>query len=166
MSSLDIIILVLFIPALVQGISKGFVEQIVNIAAILIGGYLANLFSATAAKMLAPHFHSADPKIVQILCFAVILILAIVLLSLLGRGITKAINSLSLSWVNRLLGVVLSVFTTALVLGLLIHVFNGINAKLMLVKPELINESNLYAMIQSFSEKVFPFLKNLLIGHV
>ena len=165
MNSLDIIILVLFIPALVQGISKGFIKQVVNVASILIGAYMANLFSSAAAGVLAPYFKNADPKIVQILCFVIIVVIVIALLQILGRGLTKAVNALSLSWLNRILGVLLSIFTTALVLGLLMSVFNGINAKLMLVKPEIIEESNLYTIIQEFSEKVFPFLKNLIAGH-
>ena len=37
MTILDIVLLACFIPAIVQGLTKGFIQQVISIAAIIIG---------------------------------------------------------------------------------------------------------------------------------
>ena len=128
MGTLDISLLACFIPALVTGVTKGFVEQVVALVAVLLGAWLAFRFSATLAAWLAPTF-SIDARLLHVISFAVILILVIVLLHLLGRLITSVLKLVMLGWLNRLLGLVFAIFKAALVLGLLITVFEGLNAQ-------------------------------------
>ena len=41
MNTLDIILLILFIPGVIRGLTKGFLEQAVSLAGIFISVYLA-----------------------------------------------------------------------------------------------------------------------------
>ena len=45
MGTLDIILLICFIPALVRGIQKGFIEQVISLASIFIGAWMAYRFA-------------------------------------------------------------------------------------------------------------------------
>ena len=46
MNTLDIILLILFIPGLIRGMSKGFIEQAVSLVGIVLSVYLAFRFSS------------------------------------------------------------------------------------------------------------------------
>ena len=161
MGTLDIILLACFIPALVTGITKGFVEQVVALASVVIGAVLAYRFSATLAEWLAPSFN-IDGKLLQVICFAVVVILTIIILHRLGRLLTKVLKLAMLGGLNRILGLVFALFKAALVLGLLIPVFEGLNEKWAFVKMEVLADSPVYMALKGFALKIFPFLKSLI----
>ena len=160
MGTLDIILLVCFIPALITGISKGFVEQVVALASVILGAWLAFRFSEKLAAWLAPSFN-LDIKLLQIIAFVLILILAIVLLHLAGRLLVGVLKLATLGWLNRALGFVFAIFKAAIVLGLLITVFEALNGQWSLIKPEVLADSPVYGALKGFALKVFPFLKEL-----
>ena len=45
MNTLDIVILLLFIPGIIRGLSKGFLEQAISLAGVVLSVYLAYRFS-------------------------------------------------------------------------------------------------------------------------
>ena len=67
-----------------------------------------------------------------------------------------------LGWMNRLLGAAFAVAKAILILGLLMIVFNSINANFNLVDPKVIEESVLYPILKEISDTVFPYLKSLM----
>ena len=160
MGTLDIILLVCFIPAVITGVAKGFVEQVVALASVILGAWLAFRFSTNLAEWLGPTF-SIDGKLLHIICFAIIVILTIILLHLAGRLLAGVLKLAMLGWLNRLLGFVFAIFKAALVLGLLIMVFEGFNAQWNIVKPEVLADSPVYMALKGFAAKVFPYLKSL-----
>lgn len=163
MEILDIIILICFIPAIVEGISKGFIRQVVDLASIILGAWAAFKFSNVLSEWLTPQI-SLSPNLVHVLSFAIIVIVVCLVLHLLGGIICKIFKMASLGWVNGLLGFVLSIFKAALIIGLVIMVFEGINAQWHLVAPEKFNDAVVYNAMKEFSLKVFPFLKSLITG--
>lgn len=175
MGTIDIIILLCFIPAIVKGLTKGLVEQLVSLVSLLAGVWLAFRFSQPLAEMVATwniwdllategEAFAVDGKIVGIVCFAVIVIVTIFVLALIGKVITKALSLASLGWINRLLGLGFALFKTALVVGLILYVFDPINTKWGLVGDEVLKNSVLYEPLKAFALKVFPFLKELILN--
>lgn len=163
MGILDIVLLICFVPAIVQGISKGFVQQAISLISILVGVWTAGRFSSMVVSWLSSYF-TIDPRLLNIISFTIIVVVAILLLYWIGQLLTKVIKIATLGWLNRLLGVVLSIVTTALLLGLLILLFEGINAKFELVKPTKLEDASVYCALRDFGNKVFPFLKSLISG--
>lgn len=163
MGILDIVLLICFVPAIVQGISKGFVQQAISLVSILIGVWTAGRFSSLIATWLSVYF-TIDQRLLNIIAFVLIVIIVILLLYWIGQLLTKVIKITTLGWLNRLLGVVLSIVTTALLLGLLILLFEGINVKFELVKASKLEDASVYCILRDFGSKVFPFLKNLISG--
>lgn len=164
MGTVDIILLICFIPAIVRGIQKGFIEQLVAIVAILLGAWLAFKFS-TPLSTWASGFISIEPKLLQVLSFIVIVVLAVLILNLLGKLITSTLKVASLGWVNRLLGLVFAVLKAALVIGLLIFLFDSLNDKWSLINPDTLNESIVYSTLRTGAENVFPYLKEFINGN-
>jgi len=165
MGILDIILLVCFIPAIVQGISKGFVKQVISTISIIVGAWAAFHFSSMVSAWLAQYF-TVDPKVLNIIAFSVVVILAILLLYWLGELITKVIKISALGWLNTILGILFGIIKVALILGLLIMVFEGINAKFGLVKPGVLDDAVVYQFLKTSAQNIFPYLKSFVTGAI
>lgn len=163
METLDLILLLCFIPAIVRGLSKGLVEQLVSLVSVIGGVWLAFKFSQPVGEWLGGWL-TMDAKVVSLVAFAVVVLCAILLLALLGKVITKLIDLASLGWMNRLLGLAFALLKTALLIGLAIFLFDAANARWMLVKPEVLERSLLYGPLRDAALKVFPFLQNLILN--
>ncbi len=161
MGILDIILLICFIPALVHGIRKGFIEQIVSIVSIFAGAWLAFKFTAPLSTWLT-QFINLEAKILHVLCFALVVVLVVLILFLIGRILTGTLKLVSLGWINSLLGILFALLKTALVIGLIIFVFDSLNSKWVIINPEILKDSVVYTALRDASLKVFPYLKSLL----
>ena len=161
MNILDIIILICLIPALIQGIFKGFISQAISIISLILGAWASARFAGVVCQWLSQYL-SGSEQTLKIAAFVLIFILTIVILTLLGRLLEKIVTLVMLGWVNRLLGAAFALMKWLLVMGLLALAFNSINETFQLVDPELIAQSHLYPMITGIADIVFPYLKNLL----
>jgi len=165
MGILDIILLVCFIPAIVEGISKGFVKQVISTISILIGAWAAFRFSSMVSAWLIQYV-KIDPRILNIIAFTIVVILAVLLLFWLGELLTKVIKISALGWLNTILGIVFGIIKTALIIGLLIMLFEGINSKFVLVKPGTLDNAVVYQFLKDTAHNVFPYLKSFVTGTI
>lgn len=163
MAILDIILLLCFIPAIVSGISKGFVKQVIDLAAILIAAWAAFHFSQPLGAWIGEHV-TLDATVLNVISFVLIAIVAALLLNLISSLLTKALKALSLGFFNRLLGLVFAILKVGLVLGLLILLFETLNSSLHLVKPEATENAVVYNALRNAANKIFPILKTFVTG--
>ncbi len=161
MAIIDIILLICFVPAIVYGIRKGFVKQVVEIVAIVAGVWAAFSFSASLSAWLAQYF-TLEPELLRIVSFVVIVLLFVLLLGLAGSLLTRLLKIVFLGWINGLLGLVFGVFKVALVLGLLIMVFEALNSTVGFVEPERLSDAVVYQALRNLASTVFPFLKSFI----
>lgn len=161
MNILDIIILICFVPALIQGLRKGFIAQVIAIVSILTGVYLSFRFSTEASMWLAQYIQGSE-QVLKIVAFALILIAVAAALTALGKLIEGFFKIVMLGWLNKLLGVLFSLLKCALITGLLIMVFNSINNTFNLVAEEELAKSVLYPPLKDIAYTVFPYLKEML----
>ena len=124
MNILDIIILICFIPALVQGLRKGFIAQVIAIISIIAGIWLSFRFATYVSLWLAQYIQASD-QILRITAFALILVLTILGLGAVGKLMEATIKIVMLGWVNKLLGVLFSFIKCTLVVGLIILAFSS-----------------------------------------
>lgn len=158
MPILDIILLLSFVPAIVSGISKGFIKQAVDLVAILLAAWAAFHFSPALGAWLGRYF-TLEPGVLTVIGFVLIVLAASILFNLVCALLTSTLKALSLGFFNRLLGLALAILKTALILGLLILLFETLNASLHLVKPETTENATVYQAIKDAAEKIFPVLK-------
>lgn len=161
MNILDIILLICFIPALVQGIRKGFIAQAISIISIIVGIWASARFADVVAAWVAQYI-TASEQVMKVVAFALILIVVFFLLGLLGKALEGIFNFVLLGWLNKLLGVVFALLKTALIVGLIIMAFSSLNDTFHLVKEEVLNESVLYPPLKKVAFDVFPYIKDML----
>ena len=161
MNILDIILLVCFIPAIISGLRKGFIAQVVAIISIVLGVWVS-VKSATLVGSWISQWIEASPQLINIISFAIIFIAVAVLLFTIGKLIEATIKIIMLGWLNKLLGVLFSMLKCILIIGFLIIVFEAINDTFGLVPESYLSDSLLYAPFRDIADSVFPLFKELL----
>ena len=101
-------------------------------------------------------------QVLKITAFALIFIAVIAAMTLLGKLIEGTVKLIMLGWLNRLLGVVLSLVKAGLIVGLVIMAFCSLNNTFNLVDEEMLNQSVLFPPLKNMAYTIFPYLKDLL----
>lgn len=161
MNILDIILLICFIPAVVQGLRKGFISQAISIVSLIVGIWLSARF-ASAVSVWIGQWITASGQVLEIVAFALILILVFLALGAIGKLLEATIRLVMLGWLNRLLGVVFALLKTMLIVGLVIMAFNSLNVTFGFVKEEVLNQSMLYPPLKNLANDVFPYLRDMI----
>lgn len=162
MNIIDIIILLCFVPAIINGLRKGLVAQVVAIISIVLGVWLSFKFSSAVSGWMAGLFDGASPTVLEIVAFTVILVVVIFALFALGKIIEASIKIVMLGWLNRLLGLLFSLLKCTLIVGLVIIMFSSLNSSLHLVSEKVLADSILYPPFKETAYSVFPYLKDLI----
>lgn len=152
MNYLDIIIAIILFLFGFKGWKKGLIIEVVSLAAFAIGIWGAMHFSDFTAAHLS-EFMEINPKYINTIAFILTFILLVILVNLIGRLVTKAIQSLNLGFVNKLGGFVFGAAKGVLLCSLLLMVLNNLQL-LGLVKEEVKRDSLTYPYI----EKTVPYI--------
>lgn len=160
MNILDIVLLACLIPAVIQGLRKGFIAQVVAIISLILGGWLAYRFSSALTGWLG-QWIEAPAAAMTIISFIIIFAIVVTLLFLLGKILEASIKIILLGWLNRLLGLIFALFKYVLVLGLLTVLFDSINGKFNIVQESYLSSSVMYSGFRSIAYSIFPYLKSL-----
>lgn len=161
MCTIDIIILICFIPAIVTGIMKGFISQVISLVSVLLGAWLAFHFSELVCNWLAQYLVGVSDTLLHVIGFVVVLLVVVLLLGIAGRLVKKIIKLASLGWLDWALGIIFAVAKAALIVSLVLVLFDNINAKFTILTDEKIAESYLYSYLRDLGNTIFPYLRAL-----
>lgn len=158
----DLILIVCFIPAIVEGLRKGLVNQLAELISIIAGIWAAFKCSSALAELLSPTLKNADPVMIKVLSFIVLIVVVFLLARVIGRIVTSILKAVTLGWLNRLAGLIFSLLKATLILGLILLIFDGLNTRLEIVDRSILRDSKIYCDIHLVCGKVFPFLKSFI----
>mgnify|MGYP002624805514 FL=1 len=162
MNTLDIILLICFVPAVIRGLSKGFLEQAISLAGVIASVWASFRFSNIVSPWIKPYIEVSD-TLLSVISFAAVLVVGLILTVLIAKGLTKVIEMAMLGWLNKVLGLLLGIVVTLLVLGTIIVLFDTLNLKYGLVPEAKLAESIMYNSIKDLAYTVFPYMKELLM---
>ena len=152
MNYLDIIIaIVLFLFGL-KGLRKGLIIEVVTLVAFGVGIYGAMHFSDFTAERLVEVIE-VDAKYLNTIAFVLTFIILVVVVNLIGRAISKLVETMNLGFLDRLGGFVFGVAKGVLLCSILVLVLNNLQLT-GLVKEEVKKESKLYPYV----EQTVPYL--------
>ena len=160
MNILDIILLICFVPAIFQGLRKGFIAQAVSIVSIIAGIWASAHFADIVAAWVAQYI-TASEQVLKLVAFALILVVVFIALAALGKVLEGMFKLVMLGWLNKLLGLVFALLKTGLIVGFVIIAFNSLNETFNFVQESVLNESVLYPPLKKLAYEVFPYLKDL-----
>lgn len=161
MNILDIILLICFVPAIIQGIRKGFIAQAISIVSIIFGVWASARFANMVSVWIGQYI-TASEQVLKVVAFALILIIVFLVLAALGKLIEATFKLVMLGWLNRLLGVIFALLKTGLIVGLGIMAFDSINSTFKFVQDSVMESSILYPPLKSLAYEIFPYIKDML----
>lgn len=161
MNTLDIILIICLSAALIEGLVRGFTEQIIALVSIIAGTWAAFKFSQLVCSMLQPYLQISE-KVLYVIVFVLMIVVVILLLRLFGKVIKASIKFVMLGWLDRLLGALFALIKVSLIIGIVIILFNTINSSFHIVSESVMESSVIYAPMKRFAYGVFPYFKELL----
>lgn len=157
--TVDIIILVCFIPAVWVGLKKGLVHQLISIAVLILSVWLGFRYcDAVAAKIGT--LAEIPPAGLKVISFAAIFIAVTVVLRILGWLLEKILKLATLGWMNRLVGMAFAILKCALLVCLAVLLFDTLNSSVHLVKEETLEPAVIYNFFNDAAHKIFQWIKS------
>lgn len=143
MNTLDVIILIPLLIGFVFGLSKGFIREILSIAVIFVGIYGSKWISPIASSILTGVF-SVSEQVAKPLSFALVFIAFALALMIVARALDKMAESISLGGLNKLFGGLFGALKYALLLSVLLNIFNVLDSKIGILNSETKTNSIFY----------------------
>lgn len=153
MNYLDIIIAIPLVWGIVIGFKKGFVIEIASLIAILAGVYGSIHFS----YFISDYLNLSSPY-APIISFAITFLLIIIIIFILAKILEKSINLLALGFLNKLAGAFFGLLKIALILSIIILLFNKLNTENTLIKEDTKKESRIYPYVSVIAPYIIPKL--------
>lgn len=157
MNWIDFVIIILLVFGLARGFIDGFIKELASLLALIVGIWGAIKFSAFTAEKLYDYFDMTG-NYVGIVAFLITFVIIVIIIHFIGVLVDNLVKTLSLGFLNRLLGVVFGVFKTALILSVIFVVLNAIDAKHPFLPKETIARSKFYNPIADIAPAIFPLI--------
>ena len=162
MNTLDIILLLCFIPGVVKGISKGFIRQAAALVGIIVGVWASWHFGNKLAEFLKPSLEVSE-AVIQVISFAAVFIAVTILAALLGWLLSRIFKVAMMGWLDKGLGVLFGMLVTTVILGVIIVLYNTLDSKLHIPDGGITEGSVIYNTLKDAAYAVFPYLKQMLL---
>lgn len=160
MTTIDIIILIALGAGVIIGFMKGFIRQLASILGLIVGLLAAKALYTSLAVKLCPTV-TDSMTVAQILAFVIIWIAVPLIFTLVASVLTKAMEAVSLGWLNRLLGAGLGALKYLLLVSLVVCVIQFIDTDSQLISQTKKEESLLYYPMERFAGMFFPAAKEV-----
>lgn len=143
MTIVDIIIGIILLIGMASGLARGFVRSLFGLAALVLGVIVAGAtFSWLAERVFMFVPGDRGPEVIGFLAAFLAVLLVV---SFLGRLVSKVLKLAALGWLDRLaggvLGLAIAAAFTALLLLLIVTVFKGAEKRDSLAGSALANRS-------------------------
>jgi len=159
MNYIDIILGLLLIFAAIGGFKNGLISEVASLAALILGIWGAIEFSYVTSDFLVENFH-LETDYLNIISFVVTFVVIVILVHIVGSTVNKMVETVMLGWVNKLAGLVFGVLKAALILSVILVVFDKIDEDVKILPREAKQNSRMYEPIRSFAPSIFPFIEN------
>lgn len=160
MGVIDIVLGALILFGLVRGFMKGLFVEVASLVALVAGVYGAIHFSNFAADFLQTKTEWNE-KTINITAFAITFVIIVLAIGLAGKALTKLANFAALGIINKLAGGIFGALKIALILSVVLNVFDKLNNTITLLDDDTKESSVLYKPVKSLVPMIFPNLLNL-----
>jgi len=158
MNIIDLVLGIILIFAAIQGFRKGFIVELASLAALVLGIWGGIKFSDWTATFITSNTGFSS-KYLNIIAFFVTFIAIVVLIHILGKVLDNVIKVVALGFLNRLAGIIFGVIKTAVVLSIVLILFDTVDENVHLLPSAQKSESKVYSPLKRLVPTLFPFIK-------
>jgi len=155
MGVIDIVLGALILFGLIRGFMKGLFVEVASLVALIAGVYGAIHFSNFAAEFLQTKTEWNE-KTINITAFAITFIVIVLAIGLAGKALTKLADFAALGIINKLFGGVFGALKIALILSVILNIFDKMNDTITFIDKENMEDSLLYKPVKSLVPIIFP----------
>ncbi len=159
MGFIDIILAAVLVFGFYKGFKNGLFVELASIVAFFVGIFIAIKFSYIVAGYFEKNV-SWSPKTIAVSSFVITLAIVILLIHLAAKVLSGLANFAFLGWANTLVGGIFGLLKTAILLGIILNLFQKVNVNHMLLSKETQENSLLYAPCVKTSETLVPILSD------
>ncbi|WP_248724417.1 CvpA family protein [Seonamhaeicola sp. ML3] len=157
MGVIDIVLGALILFGLIRGLMKGLFVEVASLVALIAGVYGAIHFSNYAADFLVEKVEW-DQKYINIVAFAVTFIVIVLAIALAGKALTKIADFAALGFINKILGGVFGAAKIAMILSIVLIIFDKFNKTIPFADEADLEASVLYRPVKSLVPTIFPYI--------
>lgn len=158
MNSIDLVIIIPIVIGFILGMFKGLIKELASLLAIILGIYGAKLFSPSVSKVLVQSF-DFSLRIAQPVAYIVVFVAIAIVLLFIASSLDKLFDSIALGGLNKFLGGLFGGLKYALIMSVLMIVFNVLDSKFNFVNPETKADSFLHKPIMNLAPKLWEEVK-------
>ena len=157
MNYIDIVLGILLVLSAVSGFRKGLVVELASLAALILGIWGAMKFSYITSEFLVENFDWKWDHL-NIVSFVITFVVIVILVHIVGSTVNKMVETVMLGFVNKLAGLVFGLLKAAIILSIILVVFDKIDEDMELLSSETKAESRMYEPIRNLAPTIFPFI--------
>jgi membrane protein required for colicin V production len=157
MNWIDAVIVIILVLSMLSGFINGFIKEVASLAALILGIWGAIRFSTFTAGKLYDYFDMTG-QYVGIIAFVVTFGLIVVLIHFIGIVADKIVTSISLGFLNRILGIAFGLLKSILILSIIFVILNVIDSKRPFLPRDKIEGSTFYNPISDIAPALFPII--------
>jgi membrane protein required for colicin V production len=157
MNYIDIVLGILLVLAAISGFRKGLVVELASLAALVLGIWGAIEFSYITSEFLVENFDWKWDHL-NIASFIITFVVIVILVHIVGSTVNKLVETVMLGFVNKLAGLVFGILKSALILSIVLVVFDKIDEDMEILSKDTKAESRMYEPIRNLAPTIFPFI--------
>ena len=157
MNYIDLVLGILLLLAAFRGFSKGFVAEVASLAALILGVWGAIHFSYFTSDFIVDTF-DYHPDHLGLISFFITFVVIVVFVHIIGKVVDNIISAVALGFLNRLAGILFGVVKSALILSVLLLIFDEFDENVGILPDDAKEESQMYEPIKNMVPTIFPFL--------
>lgn len=157
MNYIDIILGLLLLFAAIGGFRKGLISELASLAALVLGIWGAIKFSHVTSEFLVENFDWQWEHL-NIVSFFITFVVIVILVHIVGSTVNKIAETVLLGFVNKLAGLVFGVLKSALILSIILLLFDRIDEDIDLLPKDVKANSRMYEPIKNLAPTLFPFI--------
>ncbi len=131
---LDIVIIIMFVGTFVLGCLNGIIKSLTMLIGLGLGIFIAGKTYETTASWF---YFIKDERWAQVAGFVVVLLIIVVAVSIIGKIISAALESLDIKWVDRLVGGLAFSISALLLVGTILTLFLHIQPESTLIADSI-----------------------------
>lgn len=157
MNYIDIVLVLLLVFSAISGFRKGLIVELASLAALILGIWGAIEFSDVTSNFLVENFHLKSEHL-NVISFIVTFVVIVILVHIVGSVVNKLVETVMLGFLNKLAGMVFGIVRAALILSIVLVVFDKIDEDVEILSPKVKSESRMYEPIRNLAPSLFPFI--------
>lgn len=157
MNYIDLVLGILLIIGAIRGFMRGFISEFAGLAALILGVWGAIHFSYLTSGFIVDQFNY-HPEHLGLISFFVTFLIIVILVHMVGKAAENILSAIALGFLNKLAGILFGVIKTALILSVLLLIFDRLDENAEIIPKETKEESQMYEPVKNLVPSLLPFL--------